>query len=97
MDFLSASLKATLGSQIVARRRQRRRLTRLAASYLTVVRSSSGAGSLPLASLLWGLEGGVARRLENDPERRSVPLVIPQRHVLDVQEVKGAAGVGCSG
>lgn len=72
LDVPRASHKAPLVSQIVARRRRRRRLTGLAASRFPLVRSCSGT---PNRAPDFRLRRGVSKRLENGRGRRSVALV----------------------
>ncbi|KAJ8786108.1 hypothetical protein J1605_006542 [Eschrichtius robustus] len=71
LDVPGASHKASLASHIAAGRRRRRRLARLPASYLAEARSCFGPRNLSQAFRPRGLEGGLSRRLENDPGRLS--------------------------
>ena len=71
LDVPGASHKASPASHIAAGRRRRRRLARLAASYLAEARSCFGPRNLSQAFRPRGLEGGLSRRLENDPGRLS--------------------------
>lgn len=71
----SVSQRASLVSQLVARRRRRRRLTRLGGVSLPPERFSSGARHPPGAPWRWGLQGGVLRRLEGSLGRPSLRSV----------------------